>query len=128
MPVARDSHPRPPASTKRLPNLLGNFQPPHGLSRLDVGSKLQELLLPSCVNSLRFQSSWLIGHIPLATPVMTVTGGSLQTCQARLSAILTDDDTTEEYREARGAAARTARRRLGLGGTADRRDLFSFAG
>lgn len=79
MPVARDSHRRPPTSTERVHNLLGNFQPPHGLSRLDVGSKRQELLLPSCVNSLRVQSSSLIGQITLAMPVMTETGGSLQT-------------------------------------------------
>ena len=39
------------------------FEPAHGLRRLDVGSKLDVLLLPSCVRSLQVQSSALIGHI-----------------------------------------------------------------
>src|SRR5262245_3858768 len=40
MPVDRDDHWRPLASTERLHDLGGNFQPPHGLWWLDVGSKL----------------------------------------------------------------------------------------
>src|SRR6266508_3062668 len=47
MPVDGDGHPRPLASTERLHNLWRNFQAPHGLRMLDVGSKLHNLLLPS---------------------------------------------------------------------------------
>src|SRR5512132_4179838 len=51
MPVDRDGHRRPLASTERLHNLWRNFQAPHGLRRLDVGSKLHNLLLPTLVSS-----------------------------------------------------------------------------
>src|SRR5438105_67826 len=43
MPVDRDPDPRPLALTERLHNLRGNFQTPHGLRRLDVGSELHDL-------------------------------------------------------------------------------------
>src|SRR5512132_4246595 len=43
MPIDRDRDPRPLALTKRLHHLRGNFQPPHGLRRLDVGSELHDL-------------------------------------------------------------------------------------
>src|SRR5215469_12699326 len=46
MPVDRDGHRRPLAATERLHHLLGNFQPPHGLRRLDTGSELHHLLPP----------------------------------------------------------------------------------
>src|SRR4029453_3745237 len=49
MPVDRDGHRRPLAPTERLHNLWRNFQAPHGLRRLDVGSKLHNLLLPTLV-------------------------------------------------------------------------------
>src|SRR4029450_12401804 len=51
MPVDRDGHCRPLASTERLHNLWRNFQAPHGLRRLDVGSKLHNLLLPTLGSS-----------------------------------------------------------------------------
>src|SRR4030095_15861921 len=43
MPIDRDRDPRPLALAKRLHNLRGNLQPPHGLGRLDVGSELHDL-------------------------------------------------------------------------------------
>src|SRR5919201_6740091 len=57
MPVDRDDHRRPLAPTERLHHLWRNFQPPHGLRRLDLGSELHGLLLvplPSCCVAARF--------------------------------------------------------------------------
>jgi hypothetical protein len=49
MPVDRDGHRRPLAFIERFHNLWRNFQAPHGLRRLDVGSELHDLLLPKLV-------------------------------------------------------------------------------
>src|SRR5215831_15076324 len=51
MPVDRDGHGRPLAATERLHHLWRNFQTPHGLWGLDVGSELHHLLLPACVGA-----------------------------------------------------------------------------
>src|SRR4029453_8973041 len=47
MPVDRDGHRRPFASTERLHHLWWNFQALHRLRRLDVRSELHDLLLPA---------------------------------------------------------------------------------
>jgi len=48
MPVDRDRHRRPSACTERLHNVSRNFQPSHGLRRLNVGSEIHDVLPPPC--------------------------------------------------------------------------------
>ena len=47
VPVDRDGHRRPLASTERPHNLRRNHQASHGLGRLDVRPTLHDLLLPT---------------------------------------------------------------------------------
>jgi hypothetical protein len=57
VPVDRDGHLWTLASTECLDHLLGNFQTPHGLRRLDTGSKLHDPLFLECRRPLVLPSS-----------------------------------------------------------------------